>query len=116
MIKEVKELMSLFKGSFINEINELILVPKTNLYIELNNVKTKKDLIYEIIAWCSRDVSKSEPLYTEKENESYHKMLITLFDCFLNVAWDIETWWELYDKYGNGINEEECRKMIENNF
>lgn len=114
--KEVKELMSLFKGSFINEINELILVPKTNLYFKLDNVKTRKDLIYKIIAWCSRDVAKSEPFDTERENRRYHEMLMSSFNYFLNVGWNIEIWWELYNRYGNGTNEEECRKMIENNF
>lgn len=71
--KEVKELMSLFKGSFINEINELILVPETNLYFKLNDAKTRKDLIYKIIAWCSRDVAKSKPDIEENKRLLYTK-------------------------------------------
>lgn len=114
--KTVKEFMSLFKDSFINEIDELIVVPTTNLYFEIFDVKTKKDLICKILAWCSRDACKTEPFNTEKLNQEYRKHIRSGLNCFLNVAWDEETWSEMYDKYGNGINEQECRKMIEDNF
>lgn len=38
MRKDVMELMQLFGGSFINQNNELILVPSTNLYFRLEDV------------------------------------------------------------------------------
>lgn len=116
MRKEIRELMSLFNNSFINAENELILVPETNLYFRLDDVKTKHDLIYKIIAWCSRDASKSEPYHRESCNDNYRKRVRDALDCFLNVGWTEERWLELYEKYGNGIHEDECRKMIENNF
>ena len=116
MKKEIKQLMSLFQGSFINQNNELILVPRTNLYFRLDDVNTKEDLIYKIIAWCSRDASKSEPFRKQVYNENYRKSVRNALDSFLNVGWTEERWLELYSRYGNGIREKECRKMIENNF
>ena len=116
MRKEIRELMSLFNNSFINAENELVLVPKTNLYFRLDDVKTKQDLIYKIIAWCSRDASKSEPFHKQVCNENYRKTIRDALDSFLGVAWDEERWLELYEQFGNGTNEKECRKMIANNF
>lgn len=115
-IEEIKELMGLFENSFINEINELILIPETNLYFKLNDVKTKEDLIYKIIAWCSRDASKAQPFDTERENEKYKALVRYKLNYFLNVGYGEAMWFELYCQYGNGTNEEECRKMIKKQF
>ena len=38
MEKYVRNLMNVFEASFINRLNELILIPKTNLYICLDDV------------------------------------------------------------------------------
>lgn len=116
MTKEVRELMKLFGNSFINAQNELILIPKTNLYFRLDDVRNKKDLIYKIIAWCSRDASKSKPYRREKYNEKYREYVIDRLNCFLGVAWSEERWLDLYTLYGNGIHKEDCIKMIDNNF
>lgn len=51
----VFEVMKQFPGSFINYNNELILIPKTNLYVGLYNVNTPTDLKFKLLEWCSRD-------------------------------------------------------------
>ena len=114
--EKLTELQEIFENSFINEINELILVPETNLYFKLSNIKNEEDLIYKIIAWCSRDASKSVPFYTDKENDRYREMVRDKLNYFLDVAWTEEQWLEIYTNYGNGTHEEDCRKMISNNF
>lgn len=55
----ISKLMILFDESFINYRNELILYPRTNLYISLNNINNEIDLEYKIIEDFSRDAYKS---------------------------------------------------------
>lgn len=114
--QRIQELQDIFENSFVNEINELILVPDTNLYFKLSNIKTEEDLIYKIMAWCSRDASKTNPYDTERENERYREMVRDKLNYFLNITWTEREWFEIYSNYGNGIQEEECRKMIRDNF
>lgn len=114
--KEIEDLMGLFKGSFINENNELILVPKTNLYFRLDDVNTIEDLIYKILAWCSRDCCKAQPFYAEWRNNKYHNDLIDKFNEFLGVDYDIGKWGWIYTEFGNGCNKEKCREFIKEEF
>lgn len=116
MRKEVEDLMSLFKDSFINENNELILVPKTNLYFRLDDVNTIEDLIYKIFAWCSRDCYKAQPFYAEWRNNKYHNDLIDKFNEFLGVDYNIDKWEWIYTEFGNGCNKEKCREFIKEEF
>ena len=52
--EELKRLMSCFPKSFINMDNELILVPRTNLFLSLNTIYSDEDLKYRVISACSR--------------------------------------------------------------
>lgn len=88
-MKEVQRLMGLFEGSFINSNNELILVPKTNLYFRLDDVKTDKDLKRKVIAWCSRDACKAQYCRVEWRNEQYRKYVREQINKFLGVNYDI---------------------------
>lgn len=116
MFETILELMKLFDDSFINNNNELILVPKTNLYFRLADIKDYDDLVYKIIAWCSRDSSKSEPYYSTKRNEKYRQYVRNNLNTFLGVDWNEDEWAELYSKFGNGINKDECMEFIFNTF
>ena len=71
MEKYVRNLMNVFEESFINRLNELILIPKTNLYICLDDVHNETELKYKIIEFCSRDASKAMPYKTEQRNKKY---------------------------------------------
>ncbi len=102
----IKELMSLFDKSFINAENELILMPSSNLYFGLYNVKNIDDFKYKIVAFCSRPASK------EKNNKYVRKRI----NQFLGVNFTKDEWLEIYSEVGAGCNEEKCMKFIQNNY
>lgn len=51
----VNNLMTAFNGSFINCNNELILIPKFNVYIPLDTIETENDLKVALCERLSRD-------------------------------------------------------------
>lgn len=55
----LRKIMTVFTNSFINYKNELILVPRTNLYFSLDGVEIDLDLKCKLLEWCSRDASNS---------------------------------------------------------
>lgn len=85
MEKYVRNLMNVFEASFINRLNELILIPKTNLYICLDDVHNETELKYKIIEYCSRDASSSMPYKTEYRNRKYHNEVRNKINKHLNT-------------------------------
>lgn len=43
LLESIKLALQVFPNSFINRNNEVILIPKFNVYIQLDDVKTNED-------------------------------------------------------------------------
>ena len=108
----IQELMQIFDGSYINENNELILCPKTNLYFRLEDVTNVEDLCYKIVAWCSRDASKSMPYQTQWRNKKYREYVRNNINEYLGTNFTETEWLDIYCKYGCGCNKDDCIKFI----
>lgn len=108
----VNELMRLFEGSFINSHNELILVPKTNLYFRLEDVETLLDLKCKVIAWCSRDACKSMPYRSDWHNANYNAKIRVRINSFLGVNFNLEQWAFIYTYLGNDIRRKLCEQFV----
>lgn len=108
--------MGQFPQSFINNRNELILMPRENLYFLLDNVKSDKDLIVKVLSWCSRDASKSAPYYSDWRNKEYRKIVRNGLNAFLGVNFTEENWLNIYCAVGNDTNKDLCIKLVESNL
>lgn len=71
MTDYVFEVMKQFPGAFINGDNELILIPKTNLYVCLHDVNTPTDLKFKLLEYCSRDCTSAMRYSQEWRNRRY---------------------------------------------
>lgn len=114
--KEIFELMKLFNGSFINSHNELILVPKTNLYFRLEDTETVLDLKCKVIAWCSRHACKTPYCRVEWRNKAYQASVREKINMFLGVKFNLDEWDLIYTYLGNDIRRELCEKFIESGY
>ncbi|WP_300924585.1 hypothetical protein [uncultured Clostridium sp.] len=114
--RSIKELMGLFPYSFINSKSELILIPKTNLYFLLKDVKTLTDLYFKVISYCSRDACKTTPYRSDWHNLRYQSQVRNSINTFLNVEFTKEQWMDIYTYYGNAYNQNSCYEFINNNF
>lgn len=103
MIEDIFELLSYFPDAFINKEKELILIPKINLFFQLNDVQNRRDLIYKLLSWCSHDFSNSK-----KTLSQLNKFLKTNFE-----AHEMEY---IYKKIGNGANKDLAYKFIDSGF
>ena len=112
----VNKLMAIFRGSFINHLNELILVPKTNLYFRLDDIETLLDLKCKVIAWCSRHAFKTEYCNQQWRNGKYQAEVRERINKFLGVEFGIEEWELIYAYLGNDIRRKVCEKFIESGY
>ena len=88
MTDYVFEVMKQFPQSFINYNNELILIPKTNLYVCLHDVNTPTDLKFKLLEYCSRECTN----FTQEEMEL------------------------VYDVLGNGCNHKLAKRFVSSGY
>lgn len=100
----LSKIMTVFPGSFINYKNELILVPRTNLYIALDGVETDIDLKCKLLEWCSRDASTSQPYLQDWRNERYNNDVLQKINKSLDTNFTQEDIELIYVELGNCIN------------
>ena len=116
MEQYVRDCMKCFPGSFINYNNELILIKKTNLYICLDGVKNRQELIAKLIEWCSRDAHKTQPFDSEKKNNQYHESVRLSLNLFFGKDYTEDDYEELYINHGNAINHPRTLEFVAEEF
>ena len=111
--KFLKQIMIEFNGSFINSSNELILIPRTNLYFSLENVENELDLECKLLEWCSRHTYKSEPFSQDFRNEIYQRENLKRLRNLFDYNFTEEEMEKIYCKLGNAVNRAKTIKFIE---
>lgn len=112
----VKNLMILFENSFINCINELILIPKTNLYLCLDDVESELDLKCKVIEYCSRDAYKTMPYSSPHSNKVYQNTVRKRMNTYLWTDFTREDMELIYTYLGNCVNHDLTIKFVESNY
>ena len=114
--KEIQRLMYEFPDSFINGEDELILVPKFNIYFRLEDVETINDLHKKVIAWLSRSCAKFNCYSQEWRNAKFEKEFRASINDFLETDFTNIQWDYIYCELGNNVNPELLNKFVESKF
>lgn len=112
----LKLTMNTFRGSFINHNNELILVPKTNLYFLLDNIESELEFKCKILEWCSRDASKTMPYNQLSRNREYWTMVREGINSILGTKFNHEDMYLIYGELGNQVDRNLTVRFIESNY
>lgn len=112
MTDYVFEVMKQFPGSFINYNNELILIPKANLYVGLYNVNTPTDLKFKLLEWCSRDCTCALRYSQEWRNRRYQDDVLSRINKCLGTNFTREEMELIYERLGNSCNRELTEKFV----
>lgn len=112
MTDYVFEVMREFPGSFINHNNELILIPKTNLYICLRDVNTPTELKYKLLEWCSRDCTCAL-VYSQKwRTIRYQDDVLSKINKCLGTNFTREEMELIYERLGNSCNHKLTERLV----
>ena len=112
----VKKSMKMLKGSFINSINEIILIPKFNIYFRLDDVNNEADFKEKLCEHFSRSCCYSLPHKTDKANKNYHKKNCEIFNAICNTDFSVDDIGIIYAHLGNGCNHQLCYEFVKSNF
>lgn len=94
---------------FINQNNELIVVPSWNIYFGLYNVETPLDLKRKVVEWLSRPACKGVSNY-------WQKRVRAIFNDYLGTDFDRDEMERVYAYLGNAIKPKQTIKFIESGF
>ena len=104
-----RKIQQAFPKAYVTMNFELILVPRTNTYINLNHCSTPDEFKVKIIENCSRLASKGYSKPLRKEHlDGINKLLDTNF-----TQEDMEY---IYTYLGNGIKHELCMKFVQSGY
>lgn len=112
----ISKLMQIFPNSFINGLNEIVLIPKTNLYFCLNDIESEFDVKCKLLEWCSRDATKAMPYQSNKRNKKYQNRVRAKINIYLRTNFTREQMEVIYCELGNAINHKLTIKFIESGY
>jgi hypothetical protein len=112
-VLELKKLLNCFPESYINRNLEVILIPKTNTYFSLAGCITRRDIIAEVLMWCTRDIAKVRPYQQQRRNIAFYVDNRTRLEKYLGSSINVDV---VYHHLGNGINKELTYQFIDSGF
>lgn len=95
---------------------EVILIPKTNTYFSLEGVCSRRDVIAKLFMWCSRTIVKGQPFRNKKRNDMYREATKRALNYYLGTLFSDEDINLIYQRLGNGINQELTYIFIDSGF
>lgn len=104
-----RKIRAAFPATFVNMHNELILIPKANTYIMLNQVRDERDFKAAVLEDCSRNAFKGCSRKLQDEHlDGINKLLDTKF-----TRDDMEL---IYTYLGNGIQHDLCLRFVASGY
>jgi len=96
--------------TFVNNNNELIIIPEINSYFRLDDVETELDFKCKILHWLSYDCASNH------WDKRWSPKMINFINYMLDVDWNQDVLQAIYCRFGNGLNHDLCIKFIQSNY
>lgn len=116
MLESVQKALKWLKGSFINHNNEIILIPKFNVYTLLDDVNTDDDFKVKLCEWFSRDCCCALRYSRNKRLERYWQDNTDAFNFICGTDFTVKQMEYIYTYLGNGIKHELSKKFVKSGF
>ena len=116
LLESVKLAMQCFPNSFINRNNEVILIPKFNVYFRLDDVETDEDFKVKLCEWLSRDCSCALRYSQDKRLIRYWQDNANAFNKICGTNFTMEQMNYIYTYLGNGIKNDLARQFVRSGF
>ena len=114
--KTLTQTISAFGRCTINSNLELILIPDTGAYINLNKVYTECDLKRLCLISVCRDCYKTQRYKHPSVNEKFHNMNLENLNEALGTNFTKEDMEIIYQYFGNGLNQDLATSFIVSDY
>lgn len=112
ILESVRLAMQIFPNSFINHNNEIILIPKFNVYTLLDDVETDEDFKVKLCEWLSRDCCCALRYSHQNRLNRYYQENTDRFNRICGTNFTVEQMGFIYTYLGNGVKHELTRQFV----
>lgn len=116
MLESVQKALKWLKGSYINHNNEIILIPKFNVYTLLDDVNTDEDFKVKLCEYFSRDCCCALRYSQQKRLNRYYQENIEAFNFICGTNFTIEQMDYIYTFLGNGVKHALAKEFVKSGF
>ena len=116
MLESVQKALKYLNGSYINHNNEIILIPKFNVYTLLDDVNTDNDFKVKLCEWFSRDCCCALRYSQQKRLNRYYQENTDAFNYICGTNFTIEQMNYIYSYLGNGIKHKLAQQFVDSGF
>lgn len=115
--KMLIQIISAFTGRCtINSNLELILIPETVAYINLNAANTETDLKRLLLVSVCRDCFKTQRFKYSSINNKFHERNLIKLNKALGTSFTKKDMQTIYQNFGNFINQDLATLFVENDY
>lgn len=112
ILDSVRLAMQIFPNCIINHNNEIILIPKFNVYVLLDDVETDEDFKVKLCEWLSRECCCALRYSQQKRLERYWRDNTNAFNQICGTNFTVEQMDYIYTYLGNGVKHELTKQFV----
>ena len=114
--KYVLMTMREFNDASINSYGELVLSYKHNVFIQLNDVKNRKDFGLKLVVWLSQYTTFFESISADVKSRSFSRNVIKAIKYITGKDFSLTDYMLIHEMIGCGVNKELAKKFKEQDF
>ena len=114
--KYVLMTMREFNGAGINSYGELVLSYKHNVFIQLNDIKNRKDFGLKLLVWLSQYTTFFESISADVKSRSFSRNVIKAIKYITGKDFSLTDYMLIHEMIGCGVNKELAEKFKEQDF
>lgn len=114
--KYVRKVMRMFDDAGINSCGELVLSYKNNVFIQLNDVKNRKDFCLKLLVWLSQHTIHFESISADAKSRSFGRNVIKAIKYITGKDFSLTDYMLIHEMIGCGLNKELAEKFKEQDF
>lgn len=114
--KYVLKVMRKFNNAGITSYGELVLSYKYNVFIQLNDVRNRKDFSLKLLVWLSQHTTHFERISSDVESRSFSGNVVRAIKYITGKEFSFSDYMLIHELIGCGLNKELANKFMEQNF
>lgn len=114
--KYVLMTMREFDDAGINSYGEMVLSYKHNVFIQLNDVRNKKDFGLKLLVWLSQYTTFFESISADVKSRSFSGSVLKAIKYITGKEFTLSDYMLIHGLIGHGVNKELAQKFKEQDF
>lgn len=114
--KYVLKVMRQFNDAGITSYGELVLSYKYNVFIQLNDVRNRKDFSLKLLVWLSQHTIHFERISADVESRSLSGNVVRAIKYITGKEFSFSDYMLIHELIGCGLNKELANKFMEQDF